>query len=34
MGVPPPPPGTNPDSHTSQLDAIYAVQNCIKDFGT
>ena len=32
MGVPPPPPGTNPDSHTSQVDAIYGVQNCIKDF--
>ena len=32
--TPPPPPGTNPDSHTSQVDAIYGVQNCIKDFGT
>ena len=31
-GSTPPPPGTNPDSHTSQVDAIYGVQNCIKDF--
>lgn len=24
----------NPDSHTSQADAMYGVQNCIKDLGT
>ena len=35
MGVPPPPPGTNPDSHTSQsqVDAIYVACSRLRDGG-